>query len=142
MTKDIWTYDQTEQLLKLYISQEWQAKFKSGKKSHIVTWNKLAVELSLRPEATGSEAKNRFNNIKKRYMAVKKEQTSGAEPPTYEYWKTLHEFFSTRPAQEPIARINSIEENPVDNDDAEQPRQDNQEETDQGQAPATNAKKS
>lgn len=75
--KQNWSFQETVELIKLYTSTEYQDKFCSGKKSHRITWEKLAEDVTSRPGTTGSEARYKWNNTKSRYLTLKRSLSLG-----------------------------------------------------------------
>ncbi|XP_047502789.1 protein bric-a-brac 2-like isoform X1 [Penaeus chinensis] len=88
-----WTYEETLELITLYTSDEWQAKFSSEKKNHRAIWAGLAGALTRRKDVSGDEARQRLNNLKALYNRTRRQLLAGEiSSPQWEYWEPLHAF--------------------------------------------------
>uniref|UniRef100_A0A0N7ZAS4 Myb/SANT-like DNA-binding domain-containing protein n=1 Tax=Scylla olivacea TaxID=85551 RepID=A0A0N7ZAS4_SCYOL len=88
-----WTYEETLELISLYTSDEWQAKFSSEKKNHRAIWASLAAALTRRKDVSGDEARQRLNNLKALYNRTRRQLLAGEiSSPQWEYWEPLHTF--------------------------------------------------
>lgn len=88
-----WTYEETVELISLYTSEEWQAKFSSEKKNHRAIWASLAAALTRRRDVSGDEARQRLNNLKALYNRTRRQLLAGEiSSPQWEYWEPLHAF--------------------------------------------------
>ncbi|XP_046387275.1 serine/threonine-protein kinase C-like [Ischnura elegans] len=57
---------------------------------------------------TASQVRDKLNNLRKRYLELKRSLRSGDSPPEWRHWEALHMLYSSSPAGTPEALVDSL----------------------------------
>ncbi|XP_046406261.1 uncharacterized protein LOC124171165 [Ischnura elegans] len=105
----IFSEEEVEVLLAIFSDDDIQRRLQSNQRSHVGVWVELAERLStLGYPRSASQVKDKVNNLRRRYLGLKRGMRSGDSPPEWVHWDVLHKLYATAPAGTPEARMDSL----------------------------------
>ncbi|XP_037026249.1 zinc finger protein 490-like isoform X2 [Bradysia coprophila] len=88
---------ETDELLLIMGERATRQMFVNHRKKHRIAWNYILKCLKKRGiHKTAEKVKNRFENLKRKYMHYKKSLTSSMDPPDWRYWNVFEEYMASR----------------------------------------------